>query len=112
MIVRISNWPASVSGYERDCANGLLPRHAYFRDGSGTDILRIISDVCFTPESGDVRCGLGCPLWVKADIRTAPPHVRLPPKADMCDAKTNVCFGPKADIGGGSARWVGSLSSL
>jgi hypothetical protein len=22
----------------------------------------------------------------------------LPPKADMCGAETNVCFGPKADI--------------
>jgi hypothetical protein len=22
----------------------------------------------------------------------------LPPKADMCDAKTNVCFGPIADM--------------
>jgi hypothetical protein len=52
----------------------------------------------------------------KADICTAPTHVRftpnsdreseyphkvmfaLPPKADMCSAPAHVCFGPKADI--------------
>jgi hypothetical protein len=27
----------------------------------------------------------------KADIRAAKSHVRFPPKADMCDAKANVC---------------------
>jgi len=57
----------------------------------------------------DVRFGS------KADIRTAPSHVRftpnrdrksglpqrgmsaLPPKADICGALVHVCFGPKAD---------------
>src|SRR5262245_56499908 len=57
-----------------------------------------------------------CPLWVEADICIAKRHVRftpnsdresrhpqtamsaLPPKADMCSALADVCFGPKADI--------------
>jgi len=44
------------------------------------------SDVRFTPISD---CESGFPHKVMS---------ALPPKADMCDAKPNVCFGPKADI--------------
>jgi hypothetical protein len=64
-------------------------------------------------QSADVRFGS------KADICSAPTHVRftpnsdresgfpqtvmtaLPPKADMCSALAYVCFGPKADFSGG-----------
>ena len=68
MIVRISNWPGSVSGY-----NGIVqpadcrPRHAYFRYGS------------------------------LADIRERSGMSALPPKADMFSVKIDVCFVPLAD---------------
>jgi hypothetical protein len=53
MIVRISNWPGSVSGY-----NGIVqpadcrPRHAYFRDGSLAEITARPRHVRFSPDSG------------------------------------------------------------
>ena len=42
-----------------------------------------------------------CPLYPNSDCESGIPAKvmsALPPKADMCGAKRNVCFGPIADI--------------
>jgi hypothetical protein len=40
-----------------------------------------------------------CPLWVKSrQMQCKRGMSGLPPKADMCGAIANVCFGPIADI--------------
>src|SRR5215813_3140217 len=71
---------------------------------------------CYIPRSCNSTAHLDVRFGSKADICSAPTHVRftpnsdrksglpqelmsaLPPKADMCSALDHVCFGPKADI--------------
>jgi hypothetical protein len=48
-----------------------------------------------------MQCKTPCPLYLDSDRKSG--HWQtvmsaLPPKADMCSALANVCFGPKADI--------------
>jgi hypothetical protein len=59
---------------------------AHVRFGSKADICGATAHVRFTPDS---------------DRESGFPHKvmsALPPKADMCIALGDVCFGPKADI--------------
>src|SRR4029453_3866002 len=39
------------------------------RFGSKADTSQCNRHVCFAPESGHVRCNLGCPLWAKSGHR-------------------------------------------
>ena len=49
--------------------------------------------------SGNIkRLSRQCPLWVKSGHMRCKRHVRFTPKADMCSALGDVCFGPIADI--------------
>src|SRR5262245_39700688 len=48
------------------------------------------------------RCGCGLPgFWKCRFLGLKSMMSALPPKADMCSALTDVCFGPIADIGAG-----------
>ena len=60
---------------------------AHVRFGSKADICAAKDHVRFTPNS-DRESGH------QQTVMSA-----LPPKADMCGAVADVCFGPKADIG-------------
>ena len=44
----------------------IAPQHSHVRFGSLADMCAAKSHVCFTPESGHVRCTYRCPLWARS----------------------------------------------
>src|SRR5262249_45320070 len=72
--------------------------------GSKPPLIRLMvgaRDCSVLPRGRTCPSGGGRPMSALGQKQTCAAHKlmsALPPKADMCGARSNVCFGPKADI--------------